>query len=165
MAHAATPDATLLLFTCLSFLAFWTGQLDESRRWWLPTAAACGLAVLTKGPIGVALPGLVILLYFAWNRELGRLLDRRFFGAALVFLLVAGPWYGLVANETRGEWVKAFIGRENLQRFANPMDQHDGPFYYYLAALPVMFAPWSASSSPCCGMAGQGRSATATPRQ
>jgi 4-amino-4-deoxy-L-arabinose transferase-like glycosyltransferase len=24
------------------------------------------------------------------------------------------------------------------------MDQHDGPFYYNLAALPVMFAPWSA---------------------
>jgi 4-amino-4-deoxy-L-arabinose transferase-like glycosyltransferase len=144
LAHAATPDATLLLFTCLAFLAFWAGHENGSRRWWLPTAAACGLAVLTKGPIGVALPGLVILLYFTWNRELGRLLDRRAFGAALVFLAVAGPWYGLVANETRGEWVKAFIGRENLQRFSSPMDQHSGPFYYYLVALPVMFAPWSA---------------------
>ena len=110
----------------------------------MPTAAACGLAVLTKGPIGVALPGLVILLYFAWNRELGRLFDWRLLGTALVFVLVAGPWYGLVANETRGEWVKAFIAKENLQRFANPMDQHDGPFYYYLIVLPVMFAPWSA---------------------
>jgi 4-amino-4-deoxy-L-arabinose transferase-like glycosyltransferase len=144
LAHAATPDATLLLFTSLTFFAFWAGHAEGSRRWWLPTAAACGLAVLTKGPIGVGLPGLVLLLYFAWNRELGRLLDRRLFGAALVFVLTAGPWYGLVSNETRGEWVKAFIGRENLQRFANPMDQHDGPFYYYLVALPVMFAPWSA---------------------
>ena len=144
LAHAATPDATLLLFTCLTYLAFWTGQEGGSRRWWLSTAAACGLAVLTKGPIGVALPGLVILLYFLWNREPGRLLDWRIFGAALVFVLVAGPWYGLVANETRGEWVKAFIGKENLQRFSSPMDQHDGPFFYYLMALPVMFAPWSA---------------------
>jgi len=144
LAHAATPDATLLLFTTLAFLAFWVGHEDGSRRWWLPTAAACGLAVLTKGPIGVALPGLVILVYFSWNRELGRLLDRRILGAAVVFLVVAGPWYGLVASETRGEWVKAFIGRENLERFSSPMDQHSGPFYYYLAALPVMFAPWSA---------------------
>lgn len=144
LAHAATPDATLLLFTSLTFVAFWSGHLKESRRWWLPTAAACGLAVLTKGPIGVGLPGLVILLYFAWNRELRRLFDWRILGAALVFVLVAGPWYGLVANETRGEWVKAFIAKENLQRFANPMDQHDGPFYYYLLVLPVMFAPWSA---------------------
>ena len=144
LAHAATPDATLLLFTCLTFLAFWSCHLDGSRRWWIPTAVACGLAVLTKGPIGVALPGMVILLYFAWNRELGRLFDRRLVGAALAFVLVAGPWYGLVANETRGEWVKSFIGRENLQRFSGPMDRHDGPFFYYLAVMPVMFAPWSA---------------------
>lgn len=144
LAHAATPDATLLLFTCLTFLAFWIGHENGSRAWWGPTAAACGLAVLTKGPIGVALPGLIFLIYFAWNRELRRLLDRRIVFAALVFLLVAGPWYGLVSNETRGEWVKAFIGRENLQRFSSPMDQHSGPFYYYIAALPVMFAPWSA---------------------
>jgi 4-amino-4-deoxy-L-arabinose transferase-like glycosyltransferase len=144
LAHAATPDATLLLFTCLTFLAFWPGHLDQSRRWWIPTAAACGLAMLTKGPIGVALPGLVIFLYFAWNRELGRLFDLRLIGAVLAFVLVAGPWYGLVASETRGEWVRAFIGRENLQRFSIPMDRHDGPFFYYLAVLPVMFAPWSA---------------------
>jgi 4-amino-4-deoxy-L-arabinose transferase-like glycosyltransferase len=144
LAHAATPDATLLLFTALTYLAFWAGHTNGSRRWWVPTAVACGLAVLTKGPIGVGLPGLVILLYFAWNRELGRLLDRRIAWAALAFVLVAGPWYGLVSNETRGEWVKAFIGRENLHRFTDPMEGHRGPLWYYPAAILVMFAPWSA---------------------
>jgi 4-amino-4-deoxy-L-arabinose transferase-like glycosyltransferase len=144
LAHAATPDATLLLFTCLTFLAFWGGHEGGSRRWWFSTAAASGLAVLTKGPVGLALPGLVILIYFAWNRELSRLLDRRLLGAVLVFVVVAGPWYGLVANETRGEWVRSFIARENIERFASPMDRHDGPFYYYLVVMPVMFAPWSA---------------------
>ncbi len=144
LSHAATPDATLLLFTTLTYLAFWAGHANGSRSWWVPTAVACGLAMLTKGPIGVGLPGLVILLYFAWNRELGRLLDRRLVWAALAFLLVAGPWYGLVANETRGEWVKAFIGRENLHRFSASMDGHRGPVWYYLAVLLPMFAPWSA---------------------
>jgi 4-amino-4-deoxy-L-arabinose transferase-like glycosyltransferase len=165
LAHAATPDATLLLFTTLAYLAFWTGHLNSShpatreiakasergsggRRWFVPTAAACGLAVLTKGPVGVALPGLVVLLYFAWNRELGRLLDRRLAWAALVFVLVAGPWYALVANETRGEWVRTFIGRENVHRFGAAMDGHGGPAAYYLVALPVMFAPWSAFILP-----------------
>ena len=129
---------------CLTFLAFWAGHENGSRRWWVPTAAACGLAVLTKGPIGVALPGLVILLYFAWNRELGRLLDRRMLWAALAFLLVAGPWYGLVSDETRGEWVKAFIGRENLHRFSSPMDDHAGRSATTSPRCWSMFAPWSA---------------------
>ena len=144
LAHAATPDATLLLFTALTYYLFWTRHENSSRKWWLATAAACGLAVLTKGPVGVALPGLVILLYFAWNRELGRLLDRKLLWAALVFLLVAGPWYGVVTAETRGAWASAFFGRENLQRFATPMENHRGPFFYHAAALLVLFAPWSA---------------------
>ncbi len=143
LAHAATPDATLLLYTVLTYFLFWSFHEGGSNRWWMPTAAACGLAMLTKGPVGVALPGLVFLLYFAWNRELSRLLDRRFFGALLVFLLVAGPWYGLVTAETRGEWARVFFGRENLQRFSMPMENHRGPFFYHAAALLVLFVPWS----------------------
>lgn len=143
LAHAATPDATLLFFTVLTFYAFWRGHEAGSNRFWKWTAAACALAVLTKGPVGVALPGLVIVLYFAWNRELVRLLDRRIVGAALVFLLVAGPWYGLVTAETRGEWARQFFGKENLQRFSSPMENHSGPFFYHFAALLVLFAPWS----------------------
>lgn len=57
LSHAATPDSTLLCFTVLTYLMFWIGHANDGRRWWVPTAAACGLAMLTKGPVGVALPG------------------------------------------------------------------------------------------------------------
>jgi 4-amino-4-deoxy-L-arabinose transferase-like glycosyltransferase len=143
LAHAATPDATLLLFTVLTYFLFCVGQENGSRAWWVPTAAACGLAMLTKGPVGVALPGLVILLYFAWNRELGRLLDRRLGWAVLAFLLVAGPWYGLVTAETRGEWARAFFLNENVRRALTPMEDHRGSVFYHAAALLALFAPWS----------------------
>lgn len=143
LSHAATPDSTLLCFTVLTYLMFWIGHANDGRRWWVPTAAACGLAMLTKGPVGVALPGLVILLYFAWNRELRRLLDRRIFWALCAFLCVAGPWYAMVATETRGEWVKAFVGNENLGRFRSSMEGHRGPVFYYAGAVLVLFAPWS----------------------
>jgi 4-amino-4-deoxy-L-arabinose transferase-like glycosyltransferase len=160
LVHAATPDATLLLFTTLTYLAFWAGHANGSRRWWVPTAAACGLAVLTKGPVGVALPGLVLLAYFAWNRELNRLLDRRLLTAALVFVLIAGPWYALVASETRGEWVKLFLGRENFTRFMKPLEGHRGPIVYYLLVLPVMFAPWSVFLVPVIWSSVQGLAKT-----
>jgi 4-amino-4-deoxy-L-arabinose transferase-like glycosyltransferase len=143
LAHAATPDATLLLFTVLTYFLFWTRHENGSRAWWLPCAAACGLAMLTKGPVGVAVPGLVFLTYFAWNRELGRLWDRKFFAALAVFALVAGPWYGMVAAETRGEWPKAFFLNENINRATTPMEEHSGPIFYHAAALLVLFAPWS----------------------
>jgi 4-amino-4-deoxy-L-arabinose transferase-like glycosyltransferase len=143
LAHAATPDATLLLFTVLTYYLFWVGHENGGRRWWVPTAAACGLAALTKGPVGVALPGLVLLLYFAWNRELRRLLDRRLGWAVLALVLVAGPWYGLVTAETRGLWAKAFFGTENVNRFLTPMEDHRGPVVFHAVALVVLYAPWS----------------------
>jgi 4-amino-4-deoxy-L-arabinose transferase-like glycosyltransferase len=144
LAHAATPDATLLLFTVLAFFAFWVGHAGESRRWFIPMAAACGLAMLTKGPVGLLLPGFVVFVYFAWNRELSRLLDHRLLLAGLVFVLVAGPWYALVASETRGEWVKTFLTTENAGRFLNVMDGHDGGMWFYPVAVLVFFVPWSA---------------------
>ncbi|WP_439624837.1 ArnT family glycosyltransferase [Gemmata sp.] len=144
LTHAATPDATLLLYTTLTYYLFWTLHQNGSRRWWVPTAAACGLAMLTKGPVGLALPGAVILAYFAWNRELGRLLDRRIFAAALTFILVGIPWYGLVAAETRGEWLRAFFGNENVNRFMSPMEGHSGGVWFYPLTVTVLFSPWSA---------------------
>jgi 4-amino-4-deoxy-L-arabinose transferase-like glycosyltransferase len=144
LAHAATPDATLLFFTVLTYSMFWFGHENGGRGWWVPTAMACGLACLTKGPVGVALPGLVIFLYFAWNRELQRLLDRRLLWGLAAFVLVAGPWYGLVTAETRGAWAKAFFLNENINRALTPMENHRGPIFYHAAALLALFAPWSA---------------------
>src|SRR5207249_7339591 len=82
-------------------------------------------------------------LYFAWNRELGRLWDRRLFWGALAFVAVAGPWYGLVTSETRGAWAKAFFLTENVNRALTSMEDHRGPFFYHAAALFALFAPWS----------------------
>lgn len=143
LAHAATPDAPLLLFTVLTYFLFWVYHENGSRHWWVPCAAACALAALTKGPVGVALPGLVFLLYFAWNGELTRLLDRRVVWALLVFLAVAGPWYGMVTAETRGEWARQFFLHENVNRALTPLEEHGGPFWYHAAALFVLDAPWS----------------------
>ena len=144
LTRAATPDAAFIFFSTLTLAAFWFGSRNGSRRWFVPTAMAAALAVLTKGPAGLALPGLVIVLYLAWNRELKRLLDWRLAWAFWAFVLVAAPWYALVATETRGAYLRAFIGHENVNRFLAPMESHRGPFYYYVIAVILFFAPWSA---------------------
>ncbi len=142
LVHAATPDATLLAFTILAYLFFWIGHIDGSRSWWRPMAVAAGLAFLTKGPIAVLLPALVVIGYFAWNCELKRLFDHRMLWAFLIFLLVAGPWYGLATSETNGKWSKEFFRNENINRFLIPMDRHEGMLAYYLLIIPLMYAPW-----------------------
>ncbi|OWK45382.1 ArnT family glycosyltransferase [Fimbriiglobus ruber] len=143
LSHASTPDAPLIFFTVLAFYLVWIGHERGGRGWFIWPAVACGCAVLSKGPVGLGLPGLVIVLYLAWNRELYRALDWKLLAGILVFFLVAGPWYGLVAAETRGEWTRTFFGKENFGRLTVPQENHSGPPFYYLAAVIVLFAPWS----------------------
>jgi 4-amino-4-deoxy-L-arabinose transferase-like glycosyltransferase len=143
LAHAATPDSTLLMFTLLTLYFFWLGS-EPNRRWWfVPTAAASGLAMLTKGIVGVALPGLVVLLYLLWNREVWRVWDKRLVWGIVAATVVAAPWYILVTVDTRGEFAKKFFIHEHFDRLRTPLENHSGPPFYHVAAILVLFAPWS----------------------
>ena len=148
LAHAATTDAPLVLCLTAAFALVRVGQEGGGRGFLVWPGLAVGVALLAKGPVGLALPGFATLLFLGWNRELGRLLDRRLVWGLLLTLVVATPWYALVATETRGEWPKAFFLNENLNRATTPQESHSGPVVYYLGCVLVLFAPWSAVIGP-----------------
>ncbi|MFO0937510.1 MAG: glycosyltransferase family 39 protein [Gemmataceae bacterium] len=143
LAHAATPDAPLIFFVTLTLYWFWTGHVKNGRTWFFTAPIACGLAVMTKGPAYFGLIGLIIALYLLWCRELRRLLDSRLISGFLIFLAVTAPWYGAVAAETRGAWIKAFIKNENANRFVSTLEGHGGWPIFYVFAVFVFLAPWS----------------------
>ncbi len=105
------------------------------------------LAVLTKGLIGVVLPGLLFAAFVLAQR------DWRLIGAARlplgigIFLLVAAPWFYLVSRETGGRWLSDFIYIHHVRRYTAGAG-HREPFYYYLTTLPVDFLPWTVFAIP-----------------
>lgn len=104
----------------------------------------CGVAVLAKGPVGLLLPGLVILLFLLSVRELGSQL--RQMNLPLMLLLFAGvtaPWYVLATQANGVEFLNHFLGFSNLQRFTSVLYAHPGPWYFYLPWLVVLLFPWS----------------------
>ena len=177
--RAATPDAPLAFFTTLALWLFVRGSIaggaadgrlrDRAVRLAPLTAiaigAACGLAVLTKGPVGLVLP-LVGLGLFAWWQaaaDPGRdgPLSCRLATAATdawrglrpltisaVALAVAAPWYVAVTVRTDGAWLREFLFVHNLGRFAAPMEGHSGsPLFYYPLVILVGLFPWSMASA------------------
>lgn len=92
---------------------------------------ALGLAVLAKGPVGVVLPCIALLVYGLTMQLLnGKRLRRIFHPVGLgVFFLIALPWYVLVATKTNGLWIEEFIFKHNLNRFSAPMEGHGGGFW------------------------------------
>jgi 4-amino-4-deoxy-L-arabinose transferase-like glycosyltransferase len=143
LAHAATPDALLLACLMLTFWLFWTGYASGGRRWTWTVGLGCGLAVLAKGPVGLALPAAVIGYYLLAQRELRRLFDARLLGGLLLVVLVAGPWYALVGAETHGAFLRTFWRTENVGRFLSAMEGHSGPVVYYPLTILIGLAPWS----------------------
>lgn len=142
ISHAATPDSPFIFFLTSSFYLYWIGSEGSRRAWFVPFGAATGLAVLTKGPIGLGMPGLVVLSHLAWTGRLRALRDRRLLYGALAFFAVAGPWYGFVTLDTKGRWLQAFLWTDNLVRFSKPADNHSGGPLYHVITIVVMFAPW-----------------------
>jgi 4-amino-4-deoxy-L-arabinose transferase-like glycosyltransferase len=143
-AHFANPDALLNAFTVLTLLCFWHGFARGGRGWFVPAGVGMGLAVLAKGPVGLLLPSAVIGLFLLGQRRLRLLLDRRLLLGAAAFALVALPWYIYVAAETKAQFLRGFLLTHNVGRYLSPMEHHGGPVYYYLLALILGFAPWSA---------------------
>jgi len=147
-AHFANPDALLNLCTVLTLWCFWNHYRSEGGWWLLGCGVASGLGMLAKGPVGLLLPMAVTTLFLLWRGELRRLCDLRMLGASVMFLAIAAPWYIWVGLETKGEWLIGFFWKHNVQRAVDAMENHGGPFYYYILVLIVGLTPWSVFLGP-----------------
>jgi 4-amino-4-deoxy-L-arabinose transferase-like glycosyltransferase len=143
ISHAVTPDPPLVFFLLLALFIYWIG-FETGNRWWpIPFGVLAGLAVLTKGPIGIGMPCAIVVGHLLWTRRRSALRVRPLLLGALAFILTAGPWYGLVTLDTKGKWVEVFLLNENLNRFSQPSDGHAGGVYYHAVAVIVLFGPWA----------------------
>ncbi|HEV8336229.1 MAG TPA: glycosyltransferase family 39 protein [Candidatus Polarisedimenticolia bacterium] len=143
MGRAAVTDMILTAFCTLGILCY-LETLGEPRHRILPLAgAACfGLAALTKGPVGLLLPLLVLGGYLAITRSLPRLRLLRPVASLIVIAALAVPWYAAIAV-ARPDLVERFFVTGNLGRFLRPEHQAEPPLYY-LVVLSIGFLPWSA---------------------
>jgi 4-amino-4-deoxy-L-arabinose transferase-like glycosyltransferase len=142
-AHFANPDALLYLCTISTFTLFWIDYQRGGRTWFWSTAVTAGLGVLAKGPVGVLLPGAVVLLFLLCERKVRILRDWRLLGGILLLGLVALPWYTLVGVETKADFLVGFLLKHNFGRFVEPMEKHGGSLFYYVVVVLIGFGPWS----------------------
>jgi 4-amino-4-deoxy-L-arabinose transferase-like glycosyltransferase len=147
-AHFANPDALLLLCTTAALTLFW--NVSKGKGSYFAVGVWCGLGVLAKGPVGFLLPAAIGLFFLVWTRRWGVLLSPRVGLLILGVVLVAAPWYALVAAETKGVWVREFWTKHHSSRMLSAMEGHGGPFFYYLLVLIPGLLPWSVFLAPAC---------------
>ncbi|HEX5409914.1 MAG TPA: phospholipid carrier-dependent glycosyltransferase [Gemmatimonadaceae bacterium] len=142
-----TTDAVLTFGMTLSFLALRAflvrREAGKGATGMLALlGAGVALATLAKGLIGIALPGLVFLIWMALTGRWRRLPELLLSPAPVVLLLLAVPWFVLVERANPG-FSRIFFIREHFARFATPEASRPGPIYYFVAVFVAGFLPWT----------------------
>ncbi len=144
--RAAMADGALMLFLVLCFLGFWrVHQGDRRLRNYFLIYVAMGLGGLAKGPVVPAV-FIIALIGVSLLERRGKLFLETW---AIPGLLLAGAiymaWMIPADRATGGEMMSEGVGRHVIERaFSGATHSHSGPFFYYIALLPVTFFPWIA---------------------
>jgi 4-amino-4-deoxy-L-arabinose transferase-like glycosyltransferase len=140
----AQVDMTLAFFITAALLLFYFMYVEKRagipKSLVLAVLLAC--ATLAKGPIGILLPVLVIVVFLAIRHDFAFLKKLHLFWGAAVFLLIAGSWYFAALQE--GGW--AFFQRQILEEnlgTARGTSGHYQPYLYFLRVFFFNFSPWS----------------------
>jgi len=148
---ARTGVSDMLLSGCLglALMAFFWGYAAPAntrpkRLGYLGFYLFCALAVLTKGPVGIVLPGLVVIAFLIYVGQVRAVLREAMLGwGILLFVAIALPWFLLVIQANGQAYIDSFFGYHNFERFTRVVNRHGAPWYFYFLIVLGGFAPYS----------------------
>lgn len=136
-------DAALFLFFSAALLFFYLGYKENRKSYWYAMYLSAALAVLTKGPIGILLPGLIIFIFLLWKRDLQVLGRCHLITGLLLFSAVAMPWYLAMYHIHGSAFINTFFGVHNYLRATVSEHPRDNVVYYYTLVNALALFPWS----------------------
>jgi 4-amino-4-deoxy-L-arabinose transferase-like glycosyltransferase len=143
-------DMTLTFFETLAVFAFWwwfdrmaraEGEKRSGNAKIYVAAAAAGLAVLSKGPVGAIIPGLSAGIFVIAQGRLREVLRRVPVGALGLAILIAASWYVAGYLGAKHALLTRQLGSENFGRFFGALGT--SPPWYYLGPLLLNSVPVS----------------------
>ncbi|MBD2203509.1 glycosyltransferase family 39 protein [Calothrix sp. FACHB-1219] len=145
----------MLLTGCIAsaLLCFFLGYAGNSpspansklpNKWYLACYVLVAGGILTKGPVGIVLPAIIIgafVIYLGKLREVWREMNV-LLGIGII-LLLSVPWYALVIWRNGWNYINSFFGYHNIERFTEVVNGHSAPWYFYFLVVLLGFAPYS----------------------
>ncbi len=139
-------DMTVSFFIGATLTCFWFAAESPPggrRLWsWYGCFLAAALAVLSKGLIGVVIPGMVVFLYLAATRGWRLLRQVPWLGGLTLFTAVAVPWHVLVAQRNPS-FLWFYFVHEHFLRYATNVADRQEPWWFLLAVLALGALPWT----------------------
>ncbi len=146
LGHINTLDMDLsgmMTIALSSLLLAQRGDISyrEQRNWMLLCWAGMALSVLSKGLIGLLIPGAVLVLYTLFSRDWSIWKRLNLVLGLTLFLLITMPWFVLISLKNP-EFPQFFFIHEQFQRFTSKIHNRYGPPYYFVPILILGIMPW-----------------------
>jgi hypothetical protein len=140
-------DSMLALFVTLAAASLERALASGRSRWFVLAAIAIALGALTKGILGIALPGLVVALFLAVRWRLLELFRLDLIASFTFGLLVGAGWYVAGYRIGGDPFLQWQFGMNLWSRFI-PTDVGGAgycahPFWYFAPQVFTGFLPWS----------------------
>ena len=145
-AHILTLDAGLTFWMSIAlgslFIAQGAVTSPRESRWWMWLAwAAMALSTLSKGLIGIVLPGAVLIVYTLFERDWALWRRLHLVSGAIIFCLLAVPWFAVVSARNP-EFFDFFFIHEHFTRFLTTEHRRTGAWWYFVPILIGGILPW-----------------------
>lgn len=145
-ARVATPDMILTAAITAALLAAFhstrSSGLARSICWAL-SFLFMGLAVLAKGLVGAVLVVAIFGIYLVVAGQLRSVRWQDWLVGLVVFLAVAGTWYGPVTMRHGWAFIEEFFVRHHFQRYTSNEFGHPQPVYFFVLVAAAGLAPWT----------------------
>jgi len=146
------PFFNFFIFLGIVFLAKSISKTGERKgfKYALFAGISIGLATLTKGPVGLLITGISVLVYWMTLKFKNITNRKNVLIFAITCLLITSLWFGLEMINNGFWFIKEFI-KYQADLFLKPVAGHSGPIYYHflivflgcfpisVLALPVLF--------------------------
>lgn len=118
-----------------------TASASERRNWMLVCWAGMALSVLSKGLIGLVLPGGVLVFYTIFSRDWAIWKRLHIVKGLILFFLIATPWFVLVGLKNP-EQPHFFFVHEHFDRFLKKEHHREAAWYIFFVLLAAGSVPW-----------------------
>jgi len=151
LVRQAVPDPVFvgLLSAAMGCLLIVLFSEEAGPGWAIAFYCFVGLATLSKGLLGFALPGAVTLVYCLATGEWHRLRRLRLLTGTLIVLAIAAPWYltlfGFPGKDDEGKsFFERFILHDHFKRLVTGVytSTPGGTFIYFIEQLGFDCFPW-----------------------
>jgi len=103
----------------------------------------CALATLTKGPLGLVIPQMTVILFLLYQRQTAFLKNWYLLAGLFLYLVIALPWYVLIYDQYGQAFIHEFFYNDHWRRFLTAEHRSNDHWFFYPLTMVGGLFPWT----------------------